>query len=157
MARILSPVKRISYPRSCFNRYRKIRRFPQDTNAKYFTSFVVRLERLIETGHLTCFFDFLQRCSHHAEAVDDRYILRDLQIIQLNELHRKPLSCELLHQFLIWSPEASCLHRIVQYAVASGIASGFISDQMCRIHRNVSNLPQIVDFLTTTLWYTINL
>jgi hypothetical protein len=130
-----------------FNRYRKIRHFsPLDMDVKYFKNFVVRLERLIETGHLTRFFSFLLRCSHRAEEVENRYILRDLQTIQLSVIHKESLSSELLHQFLIWSPEASSLYRIVQYAVASGITSGFSSDQMYRIHRNVPNLPQIVDF-----------
>ncbi len=66
-----------------FNRYRKIRHFfPLDMDVKYFTNFVVRLERLIETGHLTRFFSFLLRCFHHAEEAEKRYILRDLQTIR---------------------------------------------------------------------------
>jgi hypothetical protein len=135
-----------------FNRYRKIRHFfPLDMDVKYFTNFVVRLERLIETGHLTRFFSFLLRCSHRAEEVENRYILRDLQTIQLSVIHKESLSSELLHQFLIWSPEASSLYHIVQYAVASGITSGFSSDQMYRIHRNVPNLPQIVDFCYSSI------
>ena len=130
-----------------FNRYRMIQRpFLRDTNTLYFTKFVVRLERLIETRHLVRFFSFLRRCSQHAEEVDNRYILRDVQTIQASVLHRESLSCELLHQFLIWAPEASCLHRIVQYIVASGITSGFSTDQMYGVDRNFPNLPQIARF-----------
>ncbi len=64
--------------------------------------------------------------------------------------------CELLHQFIIWYLEASCLHRLVQCVIAFGITSGFSSDQMYRIHRNFSNLPQILDFCDNDIVVTTN-
>ena len=112
----------------------------------YFTKFVVRLERLVVTKHLVRFFSFLRRCNLHAEEADNRHIQWDVQTIQLSVLHRESLSCELLHQFLIWAPEADCLHRIVEYAVSSEIASGFSSDLMYEVDRKFPNLPQIARF-----------
>jgi ribonuclease HI len=130
-----------------FNRYRIIRHnYPRDMHTLYLTKFIVRLERLIVTKHLMRFFGFLRRCSQHAEETDNRHIQRDVQAIQVSVLHRESLSCELLHQFLIWAPEADCLHRIVEYAVISGIASGFSSDLMYEVDRKFSNLPQIARF-----------
>ena len=78
-----------------FNRYRAIR-LPHsaDGNNKTFMQFIVRLERLIATQHLSRFRSFLCQCSLHAEAADNRYMLHDIQAIQLSVLCADSLSGE---------------------------------------------------------------
>ena len=80
----------------------------------------------------------------HAEEVDNRHILSDIQIIQTSALHKESLLSEQLHQFITWSSDAICLQRIVQYAVQAHIASGFSNDQMHNLERSFPFLPRIV-------------
>jgi hypothetical protein len=133
-----------NYGLHSFNRYRTIRQpYPQDKNNLLFINLIVRLERLIESGHLSRFRDFLRRCSQHAEDADNRYAINDIQTIQASVLHKESLTSVQLHLALMWSPVAGCLQRTVRYSISTNISSGFSSDQMYHLDRTLSSLPQI--------------
>ena len=56
-----------------FDKYRAIRQAAlQDKAEGVFVNFIVRLERLIRSGHLVRFRDFMQRCSLHAEEAENK-------------------------------------------------------------------------------------
>jgi len=85
-----------------FVKYRTIRQAAlQDKAECMFVNFIVRLERLIRSGHLICFRDFIRRCSLHAEEAENRIVLRDIQAVQTSILHRAELTSEQLHGTLM--------------------------------------------------------
>jgi len=128
-----------------FNRYRAIQ-LPHsaDGSNKFFPRFIVRLEKLIATQHLSRFRNFLGQCSLHAEAADNRLMLHDILAIQSSVLCTDSISGEQLYLFLAWSPDAFCLQRIVQYAVVANIPSGFSNEQMRDIEHTHRFLPTLV-------------
>jgi hypothetical protein len=122
-----------------FVKYRAIRQEALHDKAEcMFVNFIVRLERLIRSGHLIRFRDFIRRCSLHAEEAENRIVLRDIQAIQTSILHRAELTSEQLHGTLMWSSVAVSLRHVVAYALTYGITSGFSTDQM---HSLVRSLP----------------
>jgi len=133
-----------------FGKYRAIRQEAlQDKAECMFVNFIVRLERLICSGHLARFRDFIQRCSLHAEEADNRIVLRDIQAVQTSILHKAELSSEQLHGTLVWSPVAMSLRQVVAYALTHGITSGFSSDQMYNLVRLLPpgiKLPTTIPF-----------
>jgi hypothetical protein len=52
-----------------------------------------------------------------------------------------------LHNFLVWSPFVTDLHRVVKYAICFGISSGFTKEHIRRLNSSLSRevrLPQIL-------------
>ena len=130
-----------------FIKYRAIRQEALHDKAEcMFVNFIVRLERLIRSGHLIRFRDFIQRCSLHAEEAENRIVLRDIQAVQTSILHRAELTSEQLHGTLMWSSVAMSLRHVVAYALTYGITSGFSTDQM---HSLVRSLPPEIKLPTT--------
>ncbi len=75
-----------------FVKFRAIRQAAlQDKAECMFVNFIVRLERLIQSGHLIRSHDFIQRCSLHAEDAENRIVLRNMQAVQTSILHRAEL------------------------------------------------------------------
>ena len=131
-----------------YNRYRTINNSVLRDAVDYkFTDFVVRIERLILTGRLSLFRDFIHRCCSHAAEEDNQIMLRNIHAVQTSILHSKTLSCEELHAFLAWSPAATNLQQVVKHAISSGIPSGFTKEQMRLLDDTLSldtQLPQII-------------
>ena len=131
-----------------YNRYRTINNSVLWNADDYkFMNLVVQIERLILTGRLSFFRDFIRRCSFRAAEEDNQIILRNIHVVQTSILHSTTLSCEELHAFLVWSPVVMNLQQVVKYAISSEISSGFSKEQMRPLDDALSpeiSLPRII-------------
>ena len=110
--------------------------------------FVVRIERLIQTGRLAFLRDFLRRCYKHATEADNEIILRNIYEVQISILHSTNLSSAALHAFLAWSPVVKNLRQVVKYAISSGISSGFTRNQMSHLDQVLSSENHLLQIIT---------
>jgi ribonuclease HI len=105
------------------SRYRAIQE-PHLSNSDsiVYAKFLVRLERIFAMKQHSRFSSFLQQCSHHLNAAHNKDALYDIQTdiytLQASTIHKNWLTCEQLHLFLMWSPDARNLRRVFQYAVS---------------------------------------
>ena len=110
--------------------------------------FVVRIERLIQTGRLTLLRDFLRRCYKHASEADNEIILRNVYEVQISILGNTGLSSAMLHAFLAWSPVVKNLRLVVKYAISFGISSGFTKDQMLHMDQVLPSGTHLLQIIT---------
>ena len=112
-----------------------------------FMAFIVRIECLILLGHLSLFRDFIRRCNVHADNDGNFIMLQIIRAVQTSILYSATLSCEELHNFLVWSPVVADVRQVVKYAISSSIPSGFTKEHIrrlnCALPRGVA-LPQIL-------------
>jgi len=150
---LFSPLQSFSEPLGGalrpFNRYRTIHNSALwDIGDYKFMDFVVRTERLIQTGRLALFRDFLRRCYKHATEADNEIILRNIYEVQISILHSTNLSSAVLHAFLAWSPVVKNLRQVVKYAISSGIPSGFTRNQMSHLDQVLSSENHLLQTIT---------
>jgi hypothetical protein len=97
-------------------------------------TFIVRIECLILLGHLSLLYDFIRRCNEHADKEGNLIILQSIRAVQTSILHGATLSCEVLHNFLVWSTVVADLRQVVKYAISFGIPSGFTKEDIRRLN-----------------------